>query len=291
MISKKPPILVYVLENFWLNNLEEFHLGEEIAIRISNEEEEKQIEKFSRSFFPPSRSCFLMEFYLDNPQPKIDQWPVWSALFALRLVKAGGVGYSSPLVNPRGYIMTSWCADGKANPFLLESNETSAVQKIYGQLMKAKRDIRFTHILRRFNHSYTGAFYKRLEDLMAALEALLIFDKNVRLKNSTIQERLERLIGTETEDIHLMRNTMNVAYNARNYILHEARILDPELMTEVCGELRLPVINVFNLVSSVEEYARRAIRKWAAMLTDGGYPDSASIRKSIFVDQTPKPNS
>lgn len=111
MTRKNMPVIVYVLENFWLNGLERFQLNEEITIRLSSEEEEKQIEKFPRHFFPPSRNSFMMEFYMDNPESRIDQWPLWSALFALRLVKAGGVGYSKPLVNPRGYIMTAWHAD------------------------------------------------------------------------------------------------------------------------------------------------------------------------------------
>jgi|GEM_PF-6380025 len=284
MTDRCLPLIVYVLENFWLNNSERLDLDKDIVIRLSYEEEQKDIEKFPRSSFMLSRNCFLMEFYMDNSGSRIDQWPLWSGLFALRLVKPGGVGYNKPLVNPRGYIMTGWRADDVSNTFLLESEDIPTVQTIYGQLLKAKRDLQFQNILRRFNASYNGPFYKRLEDLMAALEALLIFDMKVRAKNSTIQQRLERLLDTETEDLNIMRNTMNVAYGARNCILHEARILDTELLKEVCGELGMPIIHVFNLLSAVEEYARLAIRKWGAMLADERYLNSSTIRKSLYGD-------
>lgn len=280
MAERPLPVITYILENFWLNDSEEFQVSDSIAIRISNEEEEKRAEGVLR-FFPTSKSFFLMGYFMDNPQSRIDQWPIWLALFALRLTKAGGVGYDNPFVNPRGYRMTSWRADNRANFYVLESNEIPTVQRIYGQLVIAIRDVQFTHILRRFNASYNGPFYKRLEDLMASLEALLIFDRKIQRKNAKIQERLELLIGSQVEDPDRMRNTMHIAYTARNYILHEARILDSELMKEVSEELRIPVMDVFNLVWEVEEYARKGIRTWGAKLSENQALDSSSLRKEF----------
>jgi len=254
-------ILVFPLNYFFINEIEEFAFNENIRIRkITSDElqfaKTKPATGKAGLIFP--KFDFVLE---EKADPKDTGKYVYQAVSAMRLLKTGNIEYTS-ICRKKDLkihlIPIMPCTHGFGGLFyILDPPDLPKLKTLFVALDKGMKDNNFELSLRKFNSSYAkGDIGDTLLDLMIALETLYLSgesEKSFRLRLSMVNF-LEDKVENKFEMWHFLKE----AYALRSRIVHDGIRMPHRIQV---SNIKEPV-DVTTFLRNVEDYVRFSLTKF-----------------------------
>jgi hypothetical protein len=191
-------------------------------------------------------------------------------LKVLRLIKAGGVGYSftvgdadSPLFFSGSCLSYSFNDRLYGGVYEFSLDDTEQAKKLYASLNVLEKDPRFSLAVRRFTEAYTKPIGgDRLVDYWIGLESLLLPEEKEGELSFRAALRGSWLLDGDTDQRKKTFAELRKSYGARSAVVHGTQKTPDEA-----------------LVLSTEEYLRRVLR-WC--LVNGKTPSSEMLNSLVI---------
>lgn len=252
-------VLVFPLNNFHINETEEFVFSENIRIRKISDKERQTALKSKLITGKAGLIIPQFDFVLEEVASKEIYRYVYQAISSMRLLKAGNIEYTSIIrkKDPKIHMIPIMpCTHGHGF-YILDPLELHELKELYIMTEQARSDPNIDLSLRRFNSSYAkGNIGDILLDLMISLETLYLSgesEKSFRLR-SYITKFLEDKVENRIEMWHFIKT----AYDLRSRIVHDGIRMPHKIGIKTQTE----PIDVITFLNRIENYVRVSLRKF-----------------------------